>query len=181
MDSDKKVDNATQNAPTSASAQASKTDEAQSAEKLTIDSGYVAAKSTEKDMSAIFGTLHNNSDKDIEIKSFDTDLPGKATYQLHEVVDGTMRERTTPMVVPAGGTMVLEPGKDHLMIMDYKAAIEPGTQVMVKAKLADGSTANLGKLEVRSQSADQENYGSNGSMTMENGMDNMKDMKDMKH
>ena len=47
------------------------------------------------DMTACFGTLKNTSDKEIAVRSFAVPSLEGASTELHEVVDGIMRENRT--------------------------------------------------------------------------------------
>ena len=61
--------------------------------------------------------------------------------ELHEIVmaDGEMRMRQGRRVtVPAGGSHTLEPGGDHLMLMDLAKPMPAGDEVTITLNLADG-------------------------------------------
>ena len=53
---------------------------------------------------------------------------------------------TTPIqwedgfVIPAGGDRVLEPGNDHVMVMEMSDPVEPGEDVEITLTLDDGTT-----------------------------------------
>lgn len=54
--------------------------------------------------------------------------------------DGAMQMQQKPggFVVPAGETIVLKPGGDHLMMMKIKQAITAGEEVPIRLITADG-------------------------------------------
>jgi copper(I)-binding protein len=54
-----------------------------------------------------------------------------------------MRPRTGGLVIKAGGTHVLEPGGDHLMLMEVARAVRPGDEVAFTLKFADGTTTEF--------------------------------------
>lgn len=150
-----------------------KADKASSQDAVTLDEGFIKAMEAGKGMTAIFGTLHNNSDAEVNVVGFTTSL-GEAKYELHEVVDGVMQEKPGGFKIPAGGTHELAPGGDHLMIMGYSEAIEPGDEVDVTLKLGDGSTVKVGKVPARFIASGEENYGEDGQVQGDSGIDESK-------
>ena len=133
---------------------------------VTLEQGAVRAKAAKdaadgSDMTAIFGTLHNNSDKDITVVGFTTSL-GEASYQIHEVVDGVMRQKDGGFDISAGGTHELAPGGDHFMVMDYAPAIEAGDTIDVTLLLEGGATATVSDVAVRTMLSGDESYGDLG-------------------
>ncbi len=109
------------------------------------------------DMTACFGQLKNVSDKDINVVSFSSPTLEGASTELHETVDGMMREKEGGFTIPAGGTYDLVPGGDHLMIMNYPGAIPAGDNLTVELKLDDGTTLTT-EIPVREQPSGEENY-----------------------
>ena len=109
------------------------------------------------DMTACFGQLKNVSDKDINVVSFSSPTLEGASTELHETVDGMMREKEGGFTIPAGGTYDLVPGGDHLMIMNYPGAIPAGDNLTVEIKLDDGTTLTT-EIPVREQPSGEENY-----------------------
>lgn len=97
-------------------------------------------------MTAAFGTLVNDSDEDITVVSASTEV--NAMTELHETIeneDGSMamQPKEGGFVVPAGGTLELAPGGNHIMLMELSGAVEPGTTVTITLTLGDGSTATV--------------------------------------
>lgn len=164
---------------TAASATAKKDDSAKEA-KITLKDGFIKAMDAGKGMTAIFGTIENNSDAEVKVVGFTTSL-GDAMYELHEVVNGVMQEKPGGFSVPAGGSHELKPGGDHMMIMGYEKAIEPGDEVEVTLKLGDGSTVDLGKVPARFIASGEENYGSDGQVQGDSGIDESKQGAHMGH
>jgi len=127
------------------------------AEDLTFEDAVVRANE-DKDMTAIFGTLVNHSDKDITITGFSTSLNAKVN-QMHETVDGKMQEMSSPLVVKAGESHELAPGGDHFMLMDMENLIAPGESLDLKVELEGGEELDLGEIQTRSMPAGDEDYG----------------------
>lgn len=132
-------------------------------EVITLEEGFVREKAADSMMTGVFGTLSNHTDEDLELVGFDTDLSA-GRNEIHEVVDGVMQEKTDPMVIPANGTYELVPGGDHLMIMGVEEEIPAGDVVTVTLEFADGSTADIPEVPVRTVLAGEENYGTDGDL-----------------
>lgn len=119
------------------------------------------AKATAEDMTVgegmtgVFAVLTNHGDADITITGVDSDAA--AMVELHEVVDGVMRKISGDVTIPAGGTLTLEPGGDHIMLMDMKEPLFPGDDVVVSLALSDGTTLAVTAL-VKDTSGANESY-----------------------
>lgn len=130
--------------------------------KPAVDDAEAHSHLTEKDkkhadMTACFGTLKNTSGKDVRVESFSSPTLKDATTELHEVVDGVMREKEGGFTVPGNGTYSLTPGGDHLMIMDYPGAIAAGDKLTFEITFEDGSMLTV-DMPVREQPSGEENY-----------------------
>ncbi|MEV0613515.1 copper chaperone PCu(A)C [Nonomuraea sp. NPDC050404] len=106
--------------------------------KLTITDPWV--KTTKSGMTAAFGTLVNNGDAPITIVSGTSPL--SKAIELHEVVESggkmVMRAKEGGFVVPARGTHQLQPGGDHIMLMDVTEAVEPGAKISFTLQVQGG-------------------------------------------
>jgi len=153
----------------SASAASSQTHDADEGA-VSFEDGVVRAMEEGSDMTAIFGTLHNTTDKDISVVGFTSSIEAKQ-YQIHEVVDGVMQEKDGGFDIPAGGSVKLEPGSYHFMLMGVAEPIMAGEHVTMTLELGDGSTVELGGIPVRSIGAGDENYGDMGHMEHGDHMD----------
>lgn len=145
----------------SATAETAATDAANSEQDspaLTLADGYCRAKEEASDMTACFGTLKNTSKEDITVESFAADDLEGASTELHEVVDGQMRQKEGGFAIPAGDSQELAPGGEHLMIMNYADPIEAGDTLTISLTLSDG-TETTADFPVREQPSGEENYG----------------------
>ena len=171
-------------APSSAAASAEKDKEAatsgsasSSAESgVTFEDAVVRAMEKDSDMTAIFGTLHNHTDKDINVVGFTSSVKAEH-YEIHEVVDGVMQEKEGGFDLPAGESVELAPGSFHFMLMGVTEPVMAGETATLTLELSDGSTVDLGDIPVRSIGAGDENYGDMGGMDHGDDMDH----GDMKH
>lgn len=139
------------------------TAEGENAEWVTFTEGFVKAKPAEKDMTGIFGIFTNNSDEDINVVGFTSNLD-VPTHELHEVVDGVMQMKPGGFVLPAGEEYELKPGGDHMMLMDYNEPIEAGDTIDIVLEFGDGSTQEVKDLPVRTIASGEESYGADGSL-----------------
>ncbi len=110
-------------------------------EELTIDDSWV--KATTEPMSAAFGVLKNGGDTDIVITGASTSVAPKV--ELHETVaaaDGSMKMQPKEggFTVPAGGELTLQPGGNHIMLMDMTKPITAGEDVKITLELEGGGT-----------------------------------------
>lgn len=130
---------------------------------VTFEDAVVRAMEKDSDMTAIFGTLHNHSDKDINVVGFSSSVKAKH-YEIHEVVDGVMQEKEDGFDIPSGGSLELEPGGFHFMLMGVTEPVMAGETATLTLELADGSTVELGDIPVRTIGAGDEDYGDMGHM-----------------
>ncbi|MCV7024673.1 copper chaperone PCu(A)C [Mycolicibacterium novocastrense] len=117
------------------------------------------ASSAQTGMAAVFGTLTNAGHHDARIVSGRSDAAGRV--EVHEVsADAgarTMRPKDGGLVIPAGGSRALVPGGDHLMLMDLKQPLLPGSEVTLTVEFEDGSTLPV-TAQVRDFAGANEDY-----------------------
>lgn len=132
---------------------------------VTISDAWV--KAADSGMSAAFGTLHNDSKTDITLVSATS--PASSMLQLHETVADAsgamvMKEKSGGFVIPAGGDFVLQPGGNHIMLMDLTAPLKAGEDTTFTLTFSDGSTTEF-SAPVKDYSGANENY-QGGDMQM---------------
>lgn len=106
-------------------------------------------------MTGVFGELANNTDDDLTIASLTSDAAG--VVELHEVVDGKMRAIQGDVTIAAGDTFTLEPGANHIMLMQMTKHLVPGDEVTVTIEFSNGTDFNLVAL-VKDTSGANESY-----------------------
>ncbi|MFG1651505.1 copper chaperone PCu(A)C [Micromonospora sp. NPDC049275] len=98
-------------------------------------------KAADKGMTAAFGTLVNDGDTDVTVTGATTSL---SSMELHEMAmkDGkmVMRQKQGGIVIKAGSTHALEPGGDHLMLMNLTKPVRAGDELTFTLTFADGRT-----------------------------------------
>lgn len=100
-------------------------------------------------MLAGFGRIENGCPAPITIVGVSS--PAFADISLHEtrIVDGVSRMRALPELrIAPGGAAMLKPGGMHLMLMQPRAPLKPGSKVAVEFTLKDGGKL-LGEFVVR--------------------------------
>jgi copper(I)-binding protein len=120
------------------------------AAQVTVTDPWV--KAADDGMTAAFGTLHNTGDTGVTLVS-----------QLHETTsDGSggmsMQEKEGGFPILPGADLVLEPGGNHLMLMDLTEPLQPGDTVEFAVAFDDDSTGTL-TATVKDFAGAQENYG----------------------
>ncbi len=117
---------------------------ATSAAGVTLTDGYVKAVPKDGDMamSAIFGTLTNQTDTEATLVKATSDAA--STVELHEMVmEGgamKMRPKDGGFVVPAQGSITLDPGGLHIMLIGLTRDIRAGDTVNVELEFSNGAT-----------------------------------------
>ena len=108
---------------------------------VVLEDGWVTT--ADSGMAAAFGTLQNTGASDATVVSVTT--PASSATELHETVEDAtgqlvMRPKADGFTVAAGQALTLEPGGNHLMLMDLVEPLRPGDEVALTLTLADGST-----------------------------------------
>lgn len=119
-------------------------------------------KAADSGMTAMFGTIVNDSDADVTLTAVTTTASPRV--ELHEMApDGTgamtMREKDGGVVVAAHSSYELAPGGDHIMLFDLPAPVQAGTDVPFTFEFADGATVQVTS-QVRDFTGAREDYGS---------------------
>ena len=128
----------------------------------TIENAYIKSKEADKSMTAIFGDIKNLSDQELHLVGFSTnisDSDGKEPkYEIHKTVNGKMMENKDGITLAPKGEHILQPGGDHLMIMDTDVELPVGSEFDVTLTFEDGQSVTLKNVPVRYQPAGEEDY-----------------------
>lgn len=102
-------------------------------------------KASDEGMTALFGTIVNESASEVAVVSASSDAA--ARVELHETVGTSgamsMREKDGGFVVPAHGSVALEPGRDHLMLIGLTRVLSPGDEVTIHLVTGRGDTIEV--------------------------------------
>lgn len=117
---------------------------ASAAESITVSDAWV--KAADSGMSAAFGTLTNDSATDATLVSVTS--PASTMLQLHETVENdagamVMQEKDGGFRIPAHSSLRLQPGADHIMLMDLTAPLAAGHDATFTLTFSDGSSREL--------------------------------------
>ncbi|MCZ7421256.1 copper chaperone PCu(A)C [Verrucosispora sp. WMMA2121] len=117
-----------------------------SATASTVEAGALGVrdpwvKAADEGMTAAFATLVNDSDTDVTITGAASEV---SPMELHEMAmaDGkmVMRAKQDGVVIKAKSEYKLEPGGDHLMLMDLAKPVRAGDELTFTLTFADGRT-----------------------------------------
>ncbi|MBB1012534.1 hypothetical protein BXY47_3236 [Dietzia kunjamensis] len=159
------TDTTTAATPAAAADTADSTADSTAPTTVTFDDGW--AKATGTEMTGVFGTITNPGDADLHLIGVESDLGGSA--ELHETVPvGSgmmMQEREDGFVIPAGGELVLEPGGNHIMLMELGRPITTGQQITLTLEF-DGAEQDV-TVSARDFQGGEEEYvgGGHGEMS----------------
>ncbi|MEL0135228.1 MAG: copper chaperone PCu(A)C [Aquiluna sp.] len=89
--------------------------------------------STRGGMTAVYGTLTNNSSQDVVLVGGAAEIAGVVEVHEMSMIGGEMmmQEIDGGLVIPAGKSIVLEPGGNHLMLMMLTDDLEAGEEISV--------------------------------------------------
>lgn len=120
-------------------------------------------------MTGVFGTLTNPGGTDLVITGAESTAAGMV--ELHEVTaDGVMQKIQGDVVIPAGGTLELMPGGNHIMLMQMPAPLLAGEDIEVALTFDDGSSVTVTAL-VKEFSGANESYSDMAGEGMQHGAD----------
>lgn len=97
-------------------------------------------------MTGAFGEITNSSGTEVRIVGATSDAATE--LQLHETTEDagggmSMKQKEGGFTIPAGGTLTLEPGGNHIMFMGLTEPLLAGQQVRITLALSDGSTVDV--------------------------------------
>ena len=84
-------------------------------------------------MSVVYGTLTNNTTNDIVLIGGQTDLAGIVEVHEMAMINGElkMQQIAGGLLIPAGQSIQLEPGGNHLMLMQLTKDLLAGEEISV--------------------------------------------------
>lgn len=109
---------------------------------LAINEAWV--KAAESGMTGAFADIDNDGDKPVTITAAVT--PAASVTELHQTNDingtPTMQE-VAALEVPANGQLTLEPGGDHIMLMQLTGPIQAGDDVSITLTCKDAGSVTF--------------------------------------
>lgn len=117
------------------------------AEPIAISQAWIRTTEGAMDttMVPLFITIKNSTANELSIKSGTSTVASRVEFHEMAMKDGkmVMQPKASGIKIPAGGTTMLKPGGDHVMLMGLKQALAVGTEVTVELTFSDGTTKKV--------------------------------------
>ena len=114
-----------------------------------VRDGWVRMPPMAMPMMAGFGRIENQCTTPVVIVGASSPAFGDTSLHETRIVDGVSRMRALPELrIAPDGVAILKPGGLHLMLMQPRAPLKPGSRIVVEFALQDGGTLR-GEFEVR--------------------------------
>ena len=117
-------------------------------------------------MTAVYGTITNNSKQDVVLVGGQTDVTDRV--EIHEMAmsggEMVMQQIEGGLVIPAGETVTLEPGGNHMMLMDLSKAVIAGETISVTFDLEGADDVTIEGIMAKPAEGGDENYHSEEGM-----------------
>lgn len=134
----------------------SDTDSTESGELLVSESWV---KATDGPMTGTFGVISNETGEEVVIASATTSASD--ITELHETVEqdseSIMQVKPGGFTIAAGEDFTLQPGGNHIMIMELEKPIKAGDDVTVTLNLEDGDSIEF-RAQAKESSAGEDPY-----------------------
>ena len=116
---------------------------------LIIDGAYARAVPPTAKNSGAFMLIENRGEQDRRLVDAVSDVSNVTELHTHLNDNGVMRMRKVPFIeVPAGGSVKLQPGSYHVMLIGLKKPLNDGDPVNITLTFDDGSQQTV-KLQAR--------------------------------
>lgn len=126
-------------------------------------------KSADSGATAVFGTLTNDGEASVTLTGATAEGISKSV-ELHETVmdnstgSTVMQKMANPLVLDPGESVELQPGGEHIMLMDLTCAPMAGQNLSIVLTFSDGATQTV-QIPVRDYQGAQEEYAHQPSAT----------------
>mgnify|MGYP003583357447 CR=1 FL=1 len=114
-----------------------------------VKDGWVRLPPGDMPMMAGFGRIENGCKTPVTVVGVKSAAFGDVSLHETRIVDGVSRMRPMPKLpIAAGGSATMQPGGLHLMLMQPRSALKPGSKVTVEFELEGGGKV-LGEFVAR--------------------------------
>ncbi len=114
------------------------------ADNIMVHNSWVRSAPPNAKMLAAYMIIMNKYDKPVALTAVSSSRFNEVQLHKTEKQDGIMKMvRQKQMDIPAGGSLTLEPGGYHLMLMDPKSALHVGEQIDFQLKFDNNLTLNI--------------------------------------
>ncbi|MFT6916948.1 MAG: copper(I)-binding protein [Motiliproteus sp.] len=111
---------------------------------VSIEQGYVRASPPGISNGAAFLTLHNSAITPVSLIAARTPAANSAELHNHVEQDGVLRMRQVPEIkIPAQGSISLQPGGYHVMLMGLKAPLKAGSEMPLMLEFSSGQSTEF--------------------------------------
>jgi len=114
------------------------------AAEVTVDNAWVRLSPPVADSTAAYATIHNNSDTAITLTGASSNVASKTELHNMNMSNGTMRMfKMETLTLAAHDSIMLAPGKKHIMLMGLHKPLHPGDNVELQLTRANGETITI--------------------------------------
>lgn len=111
-------------------------------------------------MTAVYGTITNNTSNDVILVGGQTDVT--SLVEIHEMAmsggEMVMQKIEGGLRIPAGQSVTLEPGGNHMMLMDLSKAVVAGDTISVTFDLEGADDITIDSIMAKPTEGGDENY-----------------------
>lgn len=130
-----------------------------SSSSVTVDDPWV--KAAEEGMTSSFGLVENTGEEDVTLVAVESTISEE--IELHQTSDDgsgamSMEEKEGGFPIPAGDSLDLAPGGNHIMFMDFDGPLQAGDTVDLTLVFSDGSRLDY-EASIRDFAGADESYG----------------------
>jgi hypothetical protein len=109
-----------------------------------INNAYARATPPGAPNGAVFMILKNTDKEPVALIKASVDVAQSAELHAHRMKDGMMQMRPVERIeIPGKGMAQLQPGGNHLMLMELKAPLISGEMIRLSLGFSDGSEQQL--------------------------------------
>lgn len=106
---------------------------------FSVEGAYARAVPPGQPNSAAFMSITNHGDRDHALVSASSSVADVTELHTHTMEDGMMKMRQVEKIdLPAGATVVLQPGGLHVMLIGLKEGFAPDTQAELTLRFDNG-------------------------------------------
>ncbi|MEH6826399.1 MAG: copper chaperone PCu(A)C [Motiliproteus sp.] len=111
---------------------------------VNIEQGYFRASPPGVSTAAVFLSAHNSGTAPISITAAQTPAASNAELHNHIEHEGMLQMRQVDAIeIPAQGSVRLQPGGYHIMLIGLKTALKEGDEQMLMLTLSSGEMIHL--------------------------------------
>ncbi|WP_286239115.1 copper chaperone PCu(A)C [Neptuniibacter halophilus] len=111
---------------------------------ISIEGAYARAVPPGQKISASFMQLNNSDAEKVALVSASSAVAESVELHTHSHADGVMQMRQVEQIeVPASGSVTLQPGGYHIMLIGLKQDLPEGSHIDLQLNFSDGTRQDL--------------------------------------